>query len=161
LVKALLLFLSFFLSTGYAMDLEELMRQSLKASLPIKWVRTPQGQPSSEVIDGICKLWFPDDPKGNINADLESLINACLKQGGLAEGVPEGSHRLNWYQIDDLASMWALNKEKHGWVKRNAPKGADLQGFHWEEGGQNHIATRNKRALGHEIKHIYDGKYHK
>lgn len=132
-----------------------------QTSLPVKWIKS-NDPPQAEVRDGVCNLYMPDHPHGDIPY-ASKLIQDCLTKGGLSDGTPPGSARLNWFQVPDTKNTFELYDMVNGKYKG---KGVHMNGFEWGDQKNNDpmniVTTKgNERSLGHEIKHYYDGLFHK
>lgn len=139
-------------------DLASILQNLDSVSLPIKWNKTNDPVAQSSVLNGICNLWYNTNKAGD-NPDIGSLLEACIRQGGLAkhEDMSPDAKWLTWYNNLSNDALWKLQAITQG---QYHGKGAVLHGIMWPSQDNYNIATDGNRPVGHEIKHIYDGKFH-
>lgn len=146
--------------------------QDPHAIVPIRWVKV-QDPPQSEVRGGACVLYLADTTGyGRLDRiAAEPLVQQCLKAGGLDPGA--GDFDLHWLEVDDAAAMAEAKATlydrsipalsagalvKPGTTKRRG----DTAGIHRRSGRACQVITRRGWAtLGHELKHCYEGDWHR
>lgn len=137
------------------------LAQSPYSELPVKWHKTAAGNPPQmEVRNGVCEVYVPDSPRGDISG-VADLLKACLAKGGLAEGSPDGSKRIGWYEAPNGPELTKIWKDLAGYSPEF--QGANLRGFYLPPAnGLNVMGTSFPHgSVGHEMKHIFDGDFHK
>lgn len=123
--------------------------------LDVRWVRE-RGE--AQVQNGVCVLHLADDVERSLN-QAEEQVAACVKTGALLlpEKPPAGAVRLHWHQqpsVDAVTLRWRQLFQVGSFP---------LAGFYYHPNasGACHVVTSTAHeALGHEIKHCFDGEFH-
>jgi hypothetical protein len=130
--------------------------QRPSVSMDLVWIRGALGP--SKVQDGTCVIRMPDAAEGDLDP-AERLVRACMRIGGLRlhQKLPAGAIRLYWHQAPNIAGVGRMYGEL--FTERSGPP----EGFYFQPdpAGPCHVVTAlDERALGHEIKHCFDGYFH-
>jgi hypothetical protein len=147
---------------GFALAIAlSLLAASDSITMDVRWVRAPS--PFSEVRDGVCVLYMGDSESGlEVGASqLEQCRNGAL---ALPATVPAGAKRITFYKADawdEFAAVFArmYGRPIYGDALRGYPGGF----YHLEADGTCSVVYRAKAApiaVGHEIKHCFDGNFH-
>jgi hypothetical protein len=124
--------------------------------LDIAWAR--RGGPPPRVVDGVCIVHMADQQESDL-LDAERQVEACVATGGLRldRPTPPGAVRLRWYRFPDVEATSRAYSELYTGLSRR------VAGFYYHGPGEPcHVATaRTRRALGHELKHCFDGQFHR
>ena len=120
------------------------------------WHREPVR--SAAVRDGACHIYMPDGGERDLYV-AEDLVRACVATGTLRSSptIPAGARRLYWHQVTGTAAVVARFRELF------AAATWPLAGFYYHPrlDGPCHVVTSVQHvALGHEIKHCFDGHFH-
>jgi hypothetical protein len=138
-------------------------------TIPVRWVRGDHF-PQFEVRDGACVIYAPDTAK-MMQADrvpLESLVRGCIERGGLRQGA--GDFDLTWTHAASESKLHEAFMEEHGRAApaptsllkpgRNAAR--NVMGFSRKIGRDCMVWTvEGYPSLGHELKHCYEGGWHR
>ena len=124
------------------------------ADIPLVWHRVNEF-PQSAVLEGVCHVWAPDTSGyGRLDSvALEPLVRSCLSKGGL---TGQGDFLLRWevLESDRAVHLWAGGS-------RNLSKGFTV-GASRRDGKICEVRTlRGMATLAHELRHCYDGAWHK
>lgn len=126
-----------------------------KVAMHVRWIRAHGA--TSEVRDGVCVLYMADTERGLEHA--EDQIQHCATQGARpVRGAPAGTVLLYWHPVDDEYAVANLYEDVYA-----STAGARIVGFYLHRGGTEpcHVVTTPRHfALGHEIKHCFDGEFH-
>lgn len=126
------------------------------AVLDVRWVRA---RGAAEVRGGVCVLALADDTEHDLH-EAEAQVLACLRSGAGTSGAtsPAGAVRLHWHQVDTRADVAARFDSVFPGLAR------PMDGFYDQPdpAGPCHVVTARvgEPALGHEIKHCFDGHFH-
>ncbi|HEY8361101.1 MAG TPA: hypothetical protein VIL30_26900 [Ramlibacter sp.] len=130
--------------------------QQPTAVIDVLWERT--AAPTPEIRGGVCVLRMADEVEANLNPG-EEQIAACLRSGQmrLQPAPPPGAVRLHWHREAGISGVMAkLHQLFH-------TSSYPLAGFYYHPNpaGPCHVVTSiAHEALGHEIKHCFDGSFH-
>jgi hypothetical protein len=121
--------------------------------MPVRWIRVNE-QPQSEVRDGVCVVYSPDDGVGGMRFAAR-LLRACWDTGwtDIAARGPKDIV-LRWWSVGLLTAA-----ERHDQVRGTANT-QHLGGFYWNAGGACNVVTGRDLSVGHELKHCFDGDFH-
>lgn len=158
--------------TGCATSPTPAWQQDQHAVVPIRWVKV-QDPPQSEVRAGVCVLYLADTTGyGRLDRiAAEPLVQQCLKTGGLVPGA--GDFDLHWLEVDDAEAMTegkATLYERPGSALSasalmrpgSSKRRGDTAGIYRRTGSTCHVITRRGWAtLGHEMRHCYEGDWHR
>jgi hypothetical protein len=123
----------------------------------VRWVRTFE-HPQSEVRDGVCVLYMADRDEDSLTV-AEALVSRCL-QGKLAvvSPAPADTVLLHWHMVDSPEAIDRMRRELY---PSERPERNAGYYFHPDPTGPCHVITNvNRKALGHELKHCFDGEFH-
>jgi hypothetical protein len=126
------------------------------AVFDVRWIRAYSTV--SEVRDGVCTVYMLD----RVESDLyyaEEQVDACIKSGRLQlhQRVPAGATRIRWYRAAGPDAVNTMRYELYG--LRDFRMGGFY--YHPDPNGPCHVITaRGALALGHELKHCFDGFFH-
>jgi hypothetical protein len=126
-----------------------------EATVPLRWVRT-SGPVSAEVREGVCVLSAPDHPGGRLPR-IDSAIRKCAADPTIGTAAPKDGVLLRWYVGSDHYVMARMSTELT--AKRTKKF---VEGVFRRDGDVCHVVTLRGTidALGHEMKHCFDGLYH-
>lgn len=131
--------------------------------IDVKWTRIYS--PVAELIDGVCHLYYTDfDEQAMFIA--QGQVEQCIRKGGaLTTDTPgKGVRRLHIYKVRGSGSaekawneFFDTTQPRFAWQKSFR----ETLAFYYEaKGACMIVANYDHAALGHEIKHCYDGNFH-
>lgn len=124
------------------------------ATLQVRWVRVNE-IPQFEVRDGVCVIYMPDFRYDSPPA-ADDLLRGCIATGkASAKGVIPGTVQMHWHEVSTMAQVVERSTQIFGLRKRW------FDGFYFKRGDICHIVTGPRGpAVGHELKHCFDGDFH-
>jgi hypothetical protein len=125
--------------------------------LTVRWVRVDE-VPQSELRDGVCVLYMPDRDEGSLAA-AERLLHKCAATPGpKLEQPAAGVVLLHWHQVTSPEAIAAMRAELYPYDAAHRNAGYY---YHPDPAGPCHVITNiNRVAVGHELKHCFDGEFH-
>ena len=134
-------------------------------AMPVRWVRVHDA-PQFEVRDGVCVVYLADHPNGERMEAAESLLQGCWRTGRTRLDAGDADTiLLHWWMVD--TTLEVARRFADLFPGPALPK--NMSGFFWRRGGQptqaldqcGVITARDRFAAGHELKHCFDGHFHR
>lgn len=126
-------------------------------ALHVRWVRVDE-IPQAEVRDGVCVIYMPDRDEASLLAAEDLLAKCAAGPISLQSPAPAGTVLLYWYRVESAEAIGRMRAELYPYATPQV-----LAGYyhHPDPAGPCHVITNvNRRAVGHEIKHCFDGEFH-
>lgn len=142
--------------TGVQTRMPDWMQAPPPVALHIRWVRAHGA--NSEVLEGICTLYLADHERGLEHA--EDQVMHCHRAGARPVAQPPaGVVLLHWHPAPSAEDVARMYEQVY-----MGTAGANIVGFYRHQPGAGqpcHVVTDVRQfALGHEIKHCFDGAWH-
>jgi hypothetical protein len=138
-------------------------------TIPVRWVRGDHF-PQFEVRDGACVIYAPDTAKMMLadRVALEPLVRGCIAKGGLVSGA--GDYDLHWTHAATESELGEMYVQQYGrrlssptsLLKPGRNAARNVMGFSRKIGRDCMVWTvEGYPSLGHELKHCYEGGWHR
>ena len=134
-------------------------------AMPVRWVRV-QGAPQFEVRDGVCVVYLADHPMAEHMEAAESLLQGCWRSGQTRPdaGGPD-TLLLHWWAVDNKLEV----ARRFADLYPGPALGQGMVGFFWRRDSKSPqvthlcgvVTVRDRAVVGHELKHCFDGHFHR
>lgn len=129
------------------------LAHATQVTMDVKWVRVAaEGLP--ELREGTCHVYAPDHPR--LLTRMWEQLDWCRRQPGplTAPALQPGAVRITWIELPDITPL------ERDYFPHTKPS----LGFFKRRGAACLVVTRTPErgysAVGHEVKHCYDGHFH-
>lgn len=125
--------------------------------MDVKWTRA--WSPIAEVHDGFCHLFYTDNREDEMNIADSEVRQCSLKADQARASTDASTKRIRFVMVE---SNMAVGEEYSRVYNVKDVFEGRAAGFYRIEGDTCVVvASKRSFALGHEIKHCFDGDFHK